>query len=62
MSPLELMQRLAALVVPRGPPADKEPATEAQAAAACDDETAQARPGCISWSRLLKRVFSYDVT
>ena len=69
MSPLELMQRLAALVprpmlqlirfhgalapnaklrslvVPQGPPADREPVTEAAAAVQREVETAQVRSG-----------------
>ncbi len=89
MSPLEFMQRLAALVprprlhlirfhgvlapnaklrplvVPQGPPAQEQPATEAAAAAECPDEcqveTFQARPHRISWARLLKRVFDIDM-
>ena len=85
MSPLEFMQRLAALVprprlhlirfhgvlapnaklrslvVPQGPPADKEPATDAAATAECENETARARPARISWARLLKRVFDIDM-
>jgi len=49
MSPLEFMQRLAALVprplvVPQGPLAHQEPTTETAAAAECVVETAQARP------------------
>ncbi|MBK6862435.1 MAG: transposase [Ideonella sp.] len=85
MSPLEFMQRLAALVprprlhllirfhgvlapnaklralvVPQGPPAQAKPANEA-AATECEVETAQARPGRISWARLLKRVFDIDM-
>ena len=90
MSPMEFMQRLAALVprprlhrirfhgvlapnaklrslvvplvVPPGPSAQAEAATEAAAAAECEAETVQVRPNRISWARLLKRVFSYDVT
>ena len=46
-------------MLPQGPPADKEPATEA--AAECENETARARPGRISWARLLKRVFDIDM-
>ena len=80
MSPLELMQRLAALVprprlhlirfhgvlapnaklrarvVPQGPPAPAQTATEAADAAGCEAQTVQARPHRISWARLLKRV------
>ena len=86
MSPLEFMQRLAALVprprlhlirfhgvlapnaklrslvVPQGPPAQAAAATEVAAAAECEVETAQARPHRVSWARLLKRVFSCDIT
>jgi hypothetical protein len=86
MSPLEFMQRLAALVprprlhlirfhgvlapnaklrslvVPQGPPAQAQPATEAAAASGeCEVDTLQARPGRISWARLLKRVFDIDM-
>jgi len=89
MSPLEFMQRLAALVprprlhlirfhgvlapnaklralvVPQGPPADEEPATEAVVAAECEVEveveTVQDRPHRIGWARLLKRVFDIDM-
>ena len=85
MSPLEFMQRLAALVprprlhlirfhgvlapnaklralvVPQGPPAQAEAATEAAVAAECEIQTAPARPGRISWARLLKRVFDIDM-
>jgi hypothetical protein len=84
MSPLEFMQRLAALVprprlhlirfhgvlapnaklralvVPREP-AETEQTTEPTAAAECEIEAAQARPGRISWARLLKRVFVIDM-
>jgi hypothetical protein len=85
MSPLEFMQRLAALVprprlhlirfhgvlapnaklrslvVPLGPPDQGEPATEADSAADCEVETAQARPHRIGWAQLLKRVFDIDM-
>jgi len=89
MSPLEFMQRLAALVprprlhlirfhgvlapnaklrplvVPQGPTAHEEPATEAAAAAECEVESevepVRARPHRISWARLLKRVFDIDM-
>ena len=66
MSPLELMQRLAALVprplvVPQEPEV-QERATEAAAAAGCEAETVQSRPHRISLARLLKRVFSCDIT
>jgi hypothetical protein len=85
MSPLEFMQRLAALVprprlhliryhgvlapnarlrplvVPQEPEVQGR-AAEAAAAAGCEAETVQSRPHRISWARLLKRVFSCDVT
>jgi hypothetical protein len=85
MSPLEFMQRLAALVprprlhlirfhgvlapnaklrtlvVPQGPPAQAQAATEAAAAAECEVETVQPRPRRISWAQLLKRVFDIDM-
>ncbi len=85
MSPLEFLQRLAALVprprlhlirlhgvlapnaklrslvVPQGPPAQAQPATEAAAAVYCEAEIVQVRPGRISWARLLKRVFDIDM-
>ena len=38
-----------------------QPATEAAAAVQCEAETAQVRPGRISWARLLKRVFDIDM-
>ncbi|MCU0921721.1 MAG: transposase [Burkholderiaceae bacterium] len=84
LSPLEFMQRLAALVprprlhlirfhgvlapnaklralvVPQGPPAQAQVATEA-AAAECEVQTVQVRPHHISWARLLKRVFDIDM-
>ena len=84
MSPLEFMQRLAALVprprlhlirfhgvlapnarlrslvVPQGPPNDEE-AASVTAAGPCAVESAQARPGSISWAQLLKRVFDIDM-
>jgi hypothetical protein len=81
MSPLEFMQRLAALVprprlhlirfhgvlapnaklrakvVPQAPaePAQKERSPE-------DGEAALGRPMRLGWAKLLKRVFSYDIT
>ncbi len=85
MSPLEFLQRLAALVlrprlgrirfhgvpapnagspalvVPQGPPEQEEPATGADAAAKCEVVTVQTRPHRISWARLLKRVFDFDM-
>ena len=82
-SPLEFMQRLAALVprprlhlirfhgvlapnaklrarvVPQGPPGQAQPATEdAATTGGCEVDTLQARPGRISWARLLKRVLA----
>jgi hypothetical protein len=86
MSPLEFMQRLAALVprprlhlmrfhgvlapnaklralvVPQQPLAQAQAASEAAASAECEVETVLARPHRISWARLLKRVFSCDIT
>ena len=38
-----------------------EDATEAAVAAECEAETVHARPGRISWARLLKRVFDIDM-
>jgi hypothetical protein len=85
MSPLEFMQRLAALVprprlhlirfhgvlapnarlrarvVPHGPEVFEQ-AAEAAVASECETETVQGRPHRISWARLLKRVFSPDVS
>ena len=84
MSPLEFMQRLAALVprprlhlirfhgvlapnaklralvMPQGP-AEQEQATEAAAATECELEPVQVRPHRLSWARLLKRVFDFDM-
>jgi hypothetical protein len=53
--------KLRALVVPQGPPKDEEAASIAAAAGQCEVETAQARPGRISWARLLERVFDIDM-
>jgi hypothetical protein len=85
MSPLEFMQRLAALVprprlhlirfhgvlaanaklwalvVPKAPPEQQEPATAVAATVECEVETVQTRPHRISWARLLKRVFDIDL-
>ena len=85
MSPLEFLQRLAALVprprlhlirfhgvsapnaklrslvVPQGPPAHEEPASEAAAAAKCEVKAAEAPVQRISWPRLLKPVFDIDM-
>lgn len=54
--------KLRALVVPQGL-AQPEEATEATTATECEAEaeTAQGRPGRISWARLLKRVFDIDM-
>jgi hypothetical protein len=54
--------KLRALVVPQGL-AQPEEATEAAAATECEAEaeTAQGRPGRISWARLLKPVFDIDM-
>ena len=80
MSPLEFMQRLAALVpLPRlhliryhgvlapnarlrplevlQEPEVQERAAEVAVAGGCDVRTVQSQPHCISWARLLKRVF-----
>ena len=48
-------------MVPQGPPAQEQPATEAAAAAECEVEALQALPNRISWARLLKRVFDIDM-
>jgi hypothetical protein len=85
MSPLEFMQRLAALVprprlhlirfhrvlapnaklrplvVPQGLHV-QQAASEAAVAAECEVQSLQPRPNRISWARLLKRVFSCDIT
>jgi hypothetical protein len=53
--------KLRALVVPQGPPAQAQVATEAAASAECEVETVQARPHRIGWARLLKRVFDIDM-
>ena len=59
ISPLEFMQRLAALV-PQAPEV-QEQATEATVADPCEVEMVQARPHRFSWARLLKRVFAIDM-
>jgi Zn finger protein HypA/HybF involved in hydrogenase expression len=41
-------------------PAGTEQTTEPTAAAECAIDTARAQLGCISWARLLKRVFDID--
>jgi hypothetical protein len=51
-----------ALVVPQQPLAQAQAASEAAASAECEVETVLARPHRISWARLLKRVFSCDIT
>ena len=48
-------------MVPQGPPADEEPATEAAAAAKSEVEAVQAPAPRISWTKLLKRVFDIDM-
>lgn len=54
--------KLRSRVVPQGPPAQAQPATEAAAATGeCEVDNLQARPGRISWARLLKRVFDIDM-
>ena len=53
--------KLRALVVPQGPPKAEEVASVAAAAGHCEVETAQARPGRISWVRLIKRAFDIDM-
>jgi hypothetical protein len=52
--------KLRALVVPQGP-AQTEEAPEAATANESDAERVQGRPGCISWARLLQRVFDIDM-
>ena len=85
MSPLEFMQRLAALVprprlhlirfhgvlapnarlrsrvVPQGPPAQGQPATEAAVDAECEVGPVRAASHRLSWAQLLKRVFDIDM-
>lgn len=51
--------KLRPLVVPQGP-ADEQRSAET-AAPECEVETVRARPGRISWARLLKRVFDIDM-
>ena len=48
------------LVVPQEP-AETEQTTEPTATAECEIDPARARPGRISWARLLKRVFDIDM-
>ena len=49
------------LVVPQGPPKVEEVPGVAASGVQCEAETAQVRPGRISWARLLKRVFDIDM-
>jgi uncharacterized protein (DUF983 family) len=53
--------KLRPLVVPQGPPAQAQAATEAAAAAEREVETVQAGLHRIGWARLLKRVFDIDM-
>lgn len=53
--------KLRSLVVPQGPPKDEEAAGVASSGVQCEAQTAQVRPGRISWARLLKRVFDIDM-
>jgi hypothetical protein len=48
-------------VVPQGPPAQAQAATEATAAAECEVEDVRRRPLRIGCARLLKRVFDIDL-
>ena len=57
MSPLEFMQRLAALVVPQEPVAPAQEANPAE----CDANCVHHRQVCLSWAKLLKRVFEIDM-
>jgi hypothetical protein len=52
ISPLEFMQRLAALVVPQGSAESAEAAMPAE----CEAKCAHHRPVRLSWARLFKRV------
>jgi hypothetical protein len=54
--------KLRPLVVPQSPPAQAQTTAEAADTDGCEAETVQARPHRISWARLLKRVFSSDIT
>jgi hypothetical protein len=54
--------KLRPLVVPQDLPAQAPAATEATADAECEAEAALGRPHRIGWARLLKRVFSCDIT
>ena len=53
--------KLRAMVVPKVPLEQQEPATAAAATVECEVETVQTRPHRISWARLLKRVFDIDM-
>ena len=53
--------RLRPLVVPQEAEV-RERAAEVAVAGECDVQTVQSRPHRISWGRLLKRVFSCDIT
>ncbi|MFO1293224.1 MAG: transposase [Rubrivivax sp.] len=53
--------KVRALVVPKVPPEQQDPATEAVATGGCEVETVRARPHRISWARLLERVFNIDM-
>jgi Putative transposase len=52
--------KLPQLAVPQEP-TETEQTTEPTAAADCEIDTARARPGRISWARLLKQVFDFDM-
>ncbi len=54
MSPLEFMQRLAALVVPQEP----EPPAQAAPSAVCEASCGHHRPVRLSWAKKLKRVLA----
>lgn len=53
--------QLQALAVPTVPTNDEEVASVAAAGGQCEVETAQVRPGRISWAQLLKRVVHLDM-
>ncbi len=50
--------KLRSLVVPHGSPKDEQAPGVAASGIQCKAETAQVRPGRISWARLLKRVLA----
>ena len=52
--------KLRPLAGPQGPAAHEQP-TAVAAASECETEKVQARPHCISWTQLLKRVFDTDM-